>query len=59
MARKRKGLEDYPCKSGGLIEYTTFAATIDKRIKTRVIGCPPDKHPVEWFCGWHFYIEKN
>ncbi len=58
MARKRKGLDDYPCKSGGIIEYSTFAATIDKRIKTSVIGCPPDKHPDEWFCGWHFYIEK-
>ena len=28
-ARKRKGLDDYPCKSGGLVEYTTFAEAID------------------------------
>lgn len=55
-ARKRKGLDDYPCKSGGIIEYTTFAKTIDARIKTEVIGCPPDKHPDDWFCGWRFYI---
>jgi len=40
-ARKRKGLDDYPCKSGGIIEYTTFAETIDSRIKTKVISCPP------------------
>lgn len=57
-ARKRKGLDDYPCKSAGIIEYSTFAATIDARIKTKVIGCPPDKHPDEWNCGWHFYIEE-
>lgn len=57
-ARKRKGLQDYPCKSGGIIEYTTFAQTIDSRLKTRVIGCPPDKHPDHWYCGWHFYIEE-
>ncbi len=25
-ARKRKGLDDYPCKSGGIVEYTTFAS---------------------------------
>lgn len=56
-ARKRKGLDDYPCKSGGMIEYSTFAATIDSRIKTKVISCPPDKHPDEWYCGWHFYID--
>lgn len=58
-ARKRKGLDDYPCKSGGIIEYTTFAQTIDSYIKTRVIGCPPDQHPETWYCGWHFYIETH
>ncbi len=56
-ARKRKGLEDYPCKSGGMAEYPTFAESIDPRIKTECIGCPPDEHPEEWFCAWRFYIE--
>lgn len=56
MARKRKGLADYPCKSGGIIEYTTFAKTIDNRIKTEVIACPPDPHPEEYFCAWRFFI---
>ncbi len=56
MARKRKGLDDYPCKSGGIIEYTTFAQTIDSRIKTEVIACPPDKHPENWFCAWRFTL---
>jgi len=59
IARKRKGLDDYPCKSAGIIEYTTFAETIDKRIKTKVISCPPDEHPQEWFCAWHFYIDQS
>ncbi len=55
-ARKRKGLDDYPCKSAGIVEYTTFAETIDKRIKTECIACPPDKHPDQWYCAWKFYI---
>jgi hypothetical protein len=55
-ARKRKGLDDYPCKSAGIIEYSTFAAAIDTRIKTECIGCPPDKHPDEWYCAWKFSI---
>jgi hypothetical protein len=55
-ARKRKGLEDYPCKSGGLVEYSTFAEAIDPRIKTECIGCPPDPHPDEWYCAWRFSI---
>jgi hypothetical protein len=55
-ARKRKGLDDYPCKSGGLVEYTTFAEAIDRRIKTECIGCPPDPHPEDWYCSWKFSI---
>jgi hypothetical protein len=55
-ARKRKGLDDYPCKSGGMVEYTKFAETIDSRIKTECIACPPDKHPEEWYCAWRFKI---
>jgi hypothetical protein len=56
VARKRKGLNDYPCKSGGLVEYTTFAEAIDSRIKTECIACPPDKHPEEYYCAWKFSI---
>jgi hypothetical protein len=57
LARKRKGLDDYPCKSGGLVEYTTFAETIDPRIQTEVLSCPPDPHPDSYFCAWRFFIE--
>lgn len=56
-ARKRKGLEDYPCKSAGLVEYPYFAEAIDSRIKTHCIGCPPDDHPEEWYCAWRFTLE--
>jgi len=55
-ARKRKGLDDYPCKSAGLVEYPTFAEAIDARIKTECIGCPPDEHPDEWYCAWRFSV---
>ncbi|ABO50291.1 conserved hypothetical cytosolic protein [Desulforamulus reducens MI-1] len=55
-ARKRQGLEDYPCKSAGLVEYSQFAKTIDPRIQTECIGCPPDAHPEEWFCAWRFTL---
>jgi len=55
-ARKRKGLDDYPCKSGGTVEYTYFARAIDDRIYTECIGCPPDEHPDEWYCAWRFKI---
>ena len=56
VARQRKGLDDYPCKSGGLVEYTSFAEAIDSRIKTECIACPPDPHPEDFFCAWRFSI---
>ena len=55
-ARKRKGLEDYPCKSAGLVEYAYFARSIDPRIRTECLGCPPDPHPEDWFCAWRFSL---
>ena len=58
-ARVRQGLEDYPCKSAGLVEYTYFAREIDPRISTECIGCPPDSHPAEWFCAWRFSIAER
>jgi hypothetical protein len=54
--RKRKGLDDYPCKSAGLVEYTYFARAIDDRIETECVGCPPDPHPEAWFCAWRFSL---
>jgi hypothetical protein len=56
-ARKRKGLPDFPCREVGLVEYATFAATVDPRIRTRCVACPPDPHPDEWYCCWEFTLQ--
>ncbi len=56
-ARKRKGLPDHPCKSVGVVEYGEFAKTIDPRISTRCIACPPDPHPEEFWCAWEFTLQ--
>lgn len=58
-ARKRKGLEDFPCKPVGIAEYTFFAHTIDDRIRTAVICCPPDDHPESYYCAWQFNLEDH
>lgn len=55
-ARKRKGLPDFPCKTVGIVEYSEFAKTIDPRIQTRCIACPPDAHPDEYWCAWEFTL---
>jgi hypothetical protein len=58
-ARQRKNLPDFPCKPVGEVEYSLFASTIDPRIKTRCIACPPDEHPPEFFCGWEFSLSED
>lgn len=57
-ARQRKQLSDFPCKPVGEVEYSLFASTIDSRITTRCIACPPDAHPPEFYCGWEFTLEQ-
>jgi hypothetical protein len=56
QTRKINKLPDYPCKSAGMVEFPTFAKTIDARIKVDCINCPPDEHPKTSFCAWRFYI---
>ena len=57
-ARQRQGLPDFPCKSVGIVEYSFFAKTIDPRIKTKCLVCPPDPHPPDVWCAWEFRIES-
>ncbi len=58
-ARNRKGLPDFPCRQVGLPEYSLFAQTIDPRIETKCICCPPDSHPEDYYCAWEFILECN
>ena len=55
-ARRRKGLEPFPCKAVGIVEYSTFAKTIDPRIETRCLQCPPDPYNEESWCRWEFSL---
>jgi len=57
-ARRRKGLPDFPCKSVGIVEFSTFARTVDPRIHTTCLHCPPDA-PVGLNCGWEFVLAEG
>jgi len=58
-ARKSRGLPDFPCKLLGIQEYSLFAKTIDPRIKTNCITCPPDPHPEDYWCAWEFILVED
>jgi len=56
--RRRKGLEDFPCRSVGTVEFETFARTIDPRIRTTCLHCPPDAEEGQ-YCVWEFSIAEE
>ena len=56
QARRRKNLPDFPCKTVGIAEYEFFAKTIDSRIKTECLSCPPEIEDNECYCKWKFTV---
>jgi hypothetical protein len=56
--RRRKGLPDFPCDRVGIVEFETFARTVDFRIRTTCLHCPPNT-PDGKYCGWEFRIEST
>jgi hypothetical protein len=55
--RRRKGLPDFPCRPVGQVEFETFARTVDPRIATRCLQCPPDPD-ADGHCGWEFTLAE-
>jgi hypothetical protein len=58
-ARQKQGLPDFPCKSVGIIEYSLFAQTIDPRIETICLQCPPDQRTHDAWCVWEFRLKTG
>jgi hypothetical protein len=56
QARRRKGLPLFPCKPVGLVEFETFAKTVDPRISTTCLRCPPEASEGQ-YCAWEFTVQ--
>jgi hypothetical protein len=57
-ARERQGLAAFPCQTVGVVEYSGFARTVDPRIETRCLTCPPDPKTEGTWCAWEFVLKK-
>ena len=55
--RRRKGLPDFPCRPVGQVEFETFARTVDPRVTTRCVRCPPDAD-ANGQCAWEFTLAE-
>ena len=58
-ARERKGMPLFPCRSVGLVEFPVFARTIDRRVITECLSCPPETTSGLPYCSWKFTIEDS
>jgi hypothetical protein len=56
--RRDKGLPDFPCQSVGIVEFSSFARTVDPRIHTATLHAPPNA-PEGKYCGWEFTLEES
>jgi hypothetical protein len=56
-ARERKRMAQFPCRSVGMVEFPVFARTIDPRIVTTCLSCPPQTLPGTPYCSWKFTLE--
>jgi hypothetical protein len=55
--RRKKGLDQFPCRSVGVVEFTAFARAIDPHIGTRCVHCPPEPNE-GGACTWEFTVEE-
>ncbi len=55
QSREAKNLPPFPCDSVGIVEFSQFAKTIDSRINTRCISCPPTRAE-NYYCAWEFTL---
>jgi hypothetical protein len=55
QARRRKGLQDFPCKQVSVIGFPRFATAIDPGIRTECLACPPDAVGQD-YCRWRFTV---
>jgi hypothetical protein len=58
-ARQRKGMPLFPCRSVGMVEFPVFARTIDPRVSTECLSCPPETKEGTPYCSWKFTVEPE
>ena len=56
--RKKKGLEEFPCKKVRWGYLKSFAKEFNQKIVVECNICPPDTHPENLWCEWEFKLKQ-
>lgn len=49
----------HPCRSAGIVEYASFAAEIDSRIRCACESCYPEVSDETCCCAWRFTLAED
>jgi len=58
-ARERKGMPLFPRRSVGMVEFPVFGRTIDPRVTTECLSCPPERKEGTPYCSWKFTLDNE
>lgn len=57
-ARKRRGKEEFPCKTMKLTLLSNIARVVEPRAAVKCLTCPPDPHPERFWCKWELSLKE-
>ena len=57
--RLKKGLSEFGCKPVRWGFLQSFAKGFNPNIEVKCVVCPPDEHPDDLWCEWHFKLKEE
>jgi len=59
LARRKKGLSEFPCKQVRYEYLKAFVQGLNPQANVLCRLCPPDKHTEELWCEWEFNLKNQ
>ena len=57
--RRKQGKQEFPCKTMKLTLLSNMARAVEPRAIVKCLVCPPDSHPLGFWCKWELAMEQD